>query len=108
MERQSASFVRFCLFQLAVKRFGADSYPHGRDFKSATEGVIIEHNVAVERPVVIVRRPAVVLYAGFQLAADLHYEGRAVILYIGVFALFRSVIGIHILKLLRRHKRNVS
>ena len=94
-------------FQLRNEALFVYADAHGRDLEGAVEHGIIEDDVAVERPVVIVGRPAVVLFARAQLAADLHDEGGAVLADVRRFALFGGEVGIHILQLLGGDKADL-
>ena len=62
--------------QLAVEALGIDADAHGRELKRAAEQVIPEQDIPVHRPVVIVRRAAVMRLAGAQCAADADDERR--------------------------------
>ena len=67
-----------------------------------------EEDIAVQRPIVIVGGTAVVGLAALELAADLHNADGAVLLGIGVLALFRGEIGVYIFQLLGRDKRHFA
>ena len=67
-----------------------------------------EEDIAVQRPIVIVGGTAVVGLAALELAADLHDADGAVLLGIGVFALFRGEVWVYIFQLLGRDKRHFA
>ena len=88
--------------QLARQRFRIHANAHAGNLERAAEHIVPEENVAVERPVVVIGRAAVVRFAGAQLAADLHDQRGLMLLQIFIFALtaFWNV-RIHVLQLLR-------
>ena len=108
MERQLAPLLAAGQLQLARHRLFVDADAHGGDLKRTFQHRVPHQNVAVQRPVVIVRRAAVVRLAGFQLAADLHQEDRVVLAQDGVFALLRRLVGVHVLQLLRRDEEDLA
>ena len=59
-----------------------------------------EQDIAVQRPVIIVRGAAIVADAAFQLAADLHNADGTVGAGKGVFALFGGQVGVQVFQLL--------
>ena len=66
-----------------------------------------EQDVAVQLPVVVVRRPAVVGLAAFQLVADLHEEHAAVLAADQILALLGRFVRISVLQFLGSDKVNV-
>ena len=87
--------------ELEVERARVNADAHRGDLHRAAERLVPEQQVAVEGPVVIVRRAAVVRLAGAQRRADADDEGRRVLAHIGVLALFRRKARVHVLELLR-------
>ena len=108
VEGELSAVVAVSQSELSVKRLCVNTDTHRGDLDAAAEYLVPEEEVAVELPVVIVRRSAVVTVTGLQLAADLHNEGCGVILYECTLTLTTREIGVHILKLLCGHERNVS
>ena len=94
--------------QLRVERLGIDADAHGGDLEGVTEDVIPVEDIAVEFPVVIVGRAAIVLDAGLQHLADLHHEDDALLLADLVFALLGRQVGVEILQLLRGDKEDLA
>ena len=101
VEGELAAGVRTGDGQLAVERLGIHADTHGGKLERATENVVPEEQVTVERPIVVVGGAVAVRLAGFQLAADLHDEHGLVLL--GKFMLpsLGGQIGVEIFQLLR-------
>ena len=60
VERQGAPPVAARQGELAVQRLGVHPDAHGRDLQRPVQQWVVEQQVAVQAPVVIVRRAAVV------------------------------------------------
>ena len=80
---------------------------HAGDFQGALQMLKPEKNIAVQLPVVIVRRTSVMGLAAGQFVANLHQEHTAVLPGNQVFPCLRSVIRIQVLKLLAGDKVNI-
>ena len=94
--------------ELVVEGLGADADAHGGDLKRAAQDVVPEQQIAVERPVVVVGRAAVVLDAGVQGKTDLHQEDGAVLTADGILALLGGEVGVLVLQLLRGDEEHVA
>ena len=94
VEGQLPAVVTASQGQLAIQGFGADADAHGGDLIGLLEGVVPEQQVAVQIPVIVVRRSAIVGLAGFQLAADLHQEYRVVLLHEGILPFLGGQVGV--------------
>ena len=101
MERQLAAVVAARQRQLTIQRFRADADAHGGDFQRTVQNRVVEQDIAVHVPIVVIRRATVVRLSGAQLAADALNEHRAVLLGERIFALLGREIGVQILELLR-------
>ena len=101
VERQLAAVIAARQRQLTIQRFRADADAHGGDFQRAVQNRVVEQDIAVHVPIVVIRRAAVVRLSGAQLAADALNEHRAVLLGERIFALLGREIGVQILELLR-------
>ena len=99
MERKLASVVTACYLQLSVERLLVDAYSHRGNLYSAVECIVVEHNIAVERPVVVVGRSAIVGLARAKRSAYLHNNCSPVFARKGVFTLLARHIGVHLFKL---------
>ncbi len=108
VEGQLAAILAAGFLELARKALCVDADAHGADFKGAIKHFVIEKNVAVQLPVVIVGRAAVVLFAGAERFADLHDERGAVLAGDFVFALRRGQVGVHILQLLAGDEKHAA
>ena len=108
MEGQIAAVVAAGQRQLPVERSFVDADAHGGDLKRAFQHGIPHQNIAVERPVVIVRRAPVVGLAGAELAADLHEEHCVMLAHDGVFALLGREVGVFVLQLLRGDEKYLA
>ena len=69
---------------------------------------VIEQDIAVQLPIVVVRRAAVVRLAGAQLAADALDEHGAVLFGERVFALLGRQVGVQIFQLLRGDEEDMA
>lgn len=107
VEGKLCSVVTARNFELIFKGFGINAYTHRRKLKRDIKNGIVNENIAVQRPIVIVGRASVVLVARFKLAAYLHKENRAVLFSRLVFALLGGEVGIFVLKLLRGDKSDL-
>ena len=67
-------------FQLTFETFGVDANAHGRNFQTLAQHFVVKEYVAVQAPIVVIGRSAVVRLAVGQRAADVHKEHRAVTL----------------------------
>ena len=106
--RECSALVAAGKTQLAVHRLRIHADSHGRDLHGAVQNIVIEEDVPVEVPVVIVRGTSVMALSGAELAADAHDKGGAVFLDPGVLPLFRRQIGIEILQFLGGHEGDIS
>ena len=101
MEGQVCALLAASELQLPCEGLGVDAHAHGGDFEGAAEHIVPEEDIAVERPVVVIGRAAIVGLAGLQLAADLHDERGLCLFQIGALALGGiGDVGEHVLQLL--------
>ena len=108
MERQAPPVVAPGKRQLPVKRALVHADAHRGNFKRALQHRVPHQDIAVEVPVVIVGRTAVVRLAGFQLAADLHEKDRVVLAQNFVLALLGGLVRVHILQFLRGDEEHLA
>ena len=107
VEREGKPLGLSFQLELSDERFFVHAYAHGRDLESPVQHGVIQHDVAVERPVVVVGSSAVVLFAAFQSAAYLHKEHRAAFSDERGLSFGRGQVGIHILELLGGHESDL-
>ena len=107
MEGQLRPLRAARLLQLAAQRVGVHPDAHAGQLQRAAQRLVPEQNIAVQRPVVIVRGTAVVLDAAFQLAANLHDAHRFVLLHKGILPLLGGQVGVTILQLLRGDEHHI-
>src|SRR5699024_7433778 len=107
VKRQSDAIHASAFFQLRKQRHGINTDAHAGDLYGLIDHWIIDQDIAVERPVIIIRRAAIMRDAAFQLIADLHDTGAAMCLSKFIFALFRRQMRILILKFLRSDERDL-
>ena len=107
MEFQLHSLGASALVQLANERFFIHTHAHRGKLKRDIKDGIVNDNVTVERPVVLVGSSAVVRLAALQLAADLREEDSSVFLCRKVFAFLGCLVGITVFKLLCGDKCNI-
>ena len=100
VERKLAALVAARQRQLTIQRFRADANAHRGDFQRTIQNRVIEQDIAVHLPIVVVRCAAVVRLAGAQLAADALDEHGAVLFGERIFALLGRQIGVQIFQLL--------
>ena len=100
MEGQLRPFLAPGQLQLAGHGFLIHPDAHGGDLKGPLQNGVPHENVAVEGPVVIVGGTAVMLFAGSQLAADLHEEHGVVLGADGVLPLLGGLVRPAVLQLL--------
>ena len=80
VEWESAPIVAAAGGELAIQRRLVHSNAHGGDLEAPLQHRVPQQDVAVEPPVVVVRRTAVVGLAGaLQVSADLHEKYRVVL-----------------------------
>ena len=108
VEGQLRTLRAACFGQLAAQGVGVNADAHAGQFQRTAQRLVPEEDIAVQRPIVIVGGTAVVGLAALELAADLHNADGAVLLGIGVLALFRGEIGVYIFQLLGRDKRHFA
>ena len=106
MKRQLSTIITASRCQLTVKGFSIHTDAHGRNLQRPTEDLIPKENIAVQIPVIIVRRTAAMGLAGTKLAANLHNAGRVVFPHKGNLSLITRQIRIHIFELLSGNKNN--
>ena len=92
MEIVISSFIGTGKAELSVHSLFIDPYSHGRDFKRASQHIVPENYIAVELPVIVVGRSAVVLLARFKLSADFLDEYGSLFLRNEILSLFRSLV----------------
>ena len=107
LERQLRAFRTACQRKLSFHRVRVNANAHRGKFKGSVEHLVPKDDIAVQFPVIIVRRTAVVSLSGGQQPADLHDKNSAMLLGDDVFSLFRRLVRIQILQLLRRDKKDL-
>ena len=100
VEKQLAAVIAAGQRQLTIQSLTIHADAHGADLKRAVQHGVIEKNIAVHGPVVIVGGAAVVGLAVGQLAADAHQEGDGVLPHEKILPLLGTLVGIKIQKLL--------
>ena len=107
MEKQLTAAVAACQRQLAIQRLTVHTDAHGADLKRAVQHGIIEENIAVHGPVVVVGGAAIVGLAVGQLAADAHQEGNGMFPHEKILPLLGGLVRIKIQQLLRGDERDL-
>ena len=104
MERQLGTLFASGDRKLLFQGLLVNTDTHRTDFKSDIQHRIVDDDIAVQLPVVIVRRAAVVGFAGGQCSAYLLKENGTVLLGEFPLALVRTELRIGVLKFLCAHK----
>ena len=104
VERQRQPVRRVFCFKLFYQRISVYADTHRREFESSVQNGIIQHEIAVQRPVVVIGSPAVVFFSAFQPAAYLSQEHGAALLNESGLAFGRSKVGISVFEFLRRNE----
>jgi len=94
--------------QLACQRLGVHADTHAADLERAAERLMPEQQVAVQRPVIVVGRAAIVRFAGSQRRADALDERGMVLGHELVLALLGRQVGVQVLEFLRGDEGDVS
>ena len=101
VEGQGSAIIAARQRQLAIHRFGIHANAHAGNFKGSAQNGVPEQDIAVQRPIIVVRRTAVVRLAGFQLAADLRQQHGAMLFEERIFTIAgHGDIGEHVLQFL--------
>ena len=108
VERQFRTLRAACGFQLAGHGGRVHTDAHAGKLQCTAQRFVPEQNIAVQRPVIIVRGTAIVADAAFQLAADLHDADGAMGAGKGVFALFGGQVGVQVFQLLGGDKGRLT
>ena len=108
MERQLGARFAARRDELRPERLRIDADAHAADFQRRAERLVPEQQVAVQLPVVVVGRAAVVRPAAFQRAADLLDEHGAVLARDHVLALLRREVRVAVLELLRGDEEHIA
>ena len=100
VKRKTASIITARERELTVKRFWIDADAHGGNLDCAAENFIPIQDIAVEFPIIIVRRAAIMFVAGAERFTNLHQEYYTMLAANLVFALLRRQIRVKILQFL--------
>ena len=92
---------------LAIQGICVNANAHGGQLKRDVQRGMVDENIAVERPIVVVGCASVVRLAAPQRTADAHDEHGTVLLDDVVFTLLVRRVGPAILQLLRGHEGDV-
>ena len=107
LERQLFPLCASCLYQLLLQRLLIHTDAHGRQLQCNIQRFIVDDDIPVQRPVVIIRSAAVMRFAGSQSVSDLHQEHSTILLRSKTFPLPRRLIRITVFQLLRSEKSNL-
>ena len=108
MERQLRTLRAACFLKLTAQRLGVYADAHAGKFQRTAQRLVPEENIAVQRPVIVVRGTAVVGFAALQLASDLHDADGAMLLGKSILALFGGKVGVPIFQFLGGDKGHVA
>ena len=108
MERQLGARFAARRDELRSERLRIDADAHAADLQRRAERLVPEQQVAVQLPVVVVGRAAVVRPAALQRAADLLDEHGAVLARDHVLALLRREVRVAVLELLLGDEEHIA
>src|SRR5699024_9946279 len=92
LEWKARPFFAAALFQLDCEAFRVHTDSHGGKLQRNVKDRIIDDNITVQLPVVVIRSASVVGLAGFQQVSDLHPEYGALLTDVLAFPFLRPQI----------------
>ena len=107
LEIHFRTFLTATNLQLVLQSSCIHTDTHGRKLQSDIQNRIINDDITVQLPVIIVRCTTVVWFAGCQHLTDLHDEYGTFFLYNLIFTILGRKTRIHIFKFLGSDKENI-
>ena len=107
LERKQCALGAACFFKLRAQCLGIDADPHGGELERDVEYGIVDEDIRIELPVIVVGRTAVVGLSGGEFVTDLHQAYSALFAADQVLPLLGSLSGVEGLQLGGRDEENI-